>query len=82
MDFGAPTAGRRGTLVVALTRHKDAVVNPAFFDLHGIDLGRIRLLANNAKNHFRGALQRRHQVRRTRPRGARSAGPAFPARSA
>jgi hypothetical protein len=33
-----------------------AAVDPAFFALHGIDLGATRLLANKAKNHFRAAF--------------------------
>lgn len=30
--------------------------DPAYFDLHGVDLARVRLLAVKAKNHFRAAF--------------------------
>jgi microcystin degradation protein MlrC len=56
VDFGPTAVVRRGHLRVVLTSRKEAVVDPAFFALHGIDLGGVRLLANKAKNHFRAAF--------------------------
>lgn len=56
VDFGPTAVIRRGHLRVVLTTRKEAVVDPAFFALHGIDLGSVRLLANKAKNHFRAAF--------------------------
>jgi len=56
VDFGPTAVVRRGRLRVVLTSRKEAVVDPAFFDLHGIDLREVRLLANKAKNHFRAAF--------------------------
>jgi len=56
VDFGPTAVVRRGKLRVVLTSRKEGVVDPAFFDLHGIDLGAVRLLANKAKNHFRAAF--------------------------
>lgn len=56
VDFGPTAVIRRGHLRVVLTTRKEAVVDPAFFALHGIDLEEVRLLANKAKNHFRAAF--------------------------
>lgn len=56
VDFGPTAVVRRGHLRVVLTTRKEAVVDPAFFDLHGIALEGVRLLANKAKNHFRAAF--------------------------
>lgn len=44
---------------VILTERVVPANDPAFFALHGIDLGRTRLLAVKAKNHFRAAFQER-----------------------
>ena len=44
---------------IICTTLKEAAVDPAFFALHGIDLGATRLLANKAKNHFRAAFRDR-----------------------
>ena len=57
VDLGATAVLRIGDwLRVILTSRKEAAVDPAFFALHGIDLGATRLLANKAKNHFRAAF--------------------------
>lgn len=56
VDLGATVVLRMGTLGVIATARKEAAVDPAFFALHGIDLGATRLLANKAKNHFRAAF--------------------------
>jgi microcystin degradation protein MlrC len=47
---------RVGHLRIIVTTRKEAAVDPGFFDLHGVDLGATRLLANKAKNHFRAAF--------------------------
>jgi microcystin degradation protein MlrC len=59
VDLGATALLRSGKLRVVVTSRKEAAVDPAFFELHGIDLTRVRLLANKAKNHFRAAFARR-----------------------
>jgi microcystin degradation protein MlrC len=56
VDLGPTAVLRAGTLQVIVTTRKEAAVDPAFFALHGIDLGATRLLANKAKNHFRAAF--------------------------
>jgi microcystin degradation protein MlrC len=56
VDLGPTAVLRAGLLRVIVTSRKEAAVDPAFFDLHGIDLGATRLLANKAKNHFRAAF--------------------------
>jgi microcystin degradation protein MlrC len=59
VDLGPTAVLRAGTLRVVLTSRKEAAVDPAFFALHGINLGTVRLLANKAKNHFRAAFAAR-----------------------
>lgn len=59
VDLGATCVLRRGNLRIICTERKEAAVDPAFFRLHGIDLGATRLLANKAKNHFRAAFAER-----------------------
>ncbi|MGG5890749.1 M81 family metallopeptidase [Falsiroseomonas sp. HC035] len=60
VDLGATAVLRLGeTLRIIVTSRKEAAVDPAFFALHGIDLGATRLLANKAKNHFRAAFAER-----------------------
>jgi len=44
---------------VVVTETCSAANDPAFFALHGIDLGATRLLCVKAKNHFRAAFQPR-----------------------
>jgi microcystin degradation protein MlrC len=56
VDLGPTAVIRRGRLRVVLTSRKEAAVDPGFFDLHGIALDGVRLLANKAKNHFRAAF--------------------------
>jgi microcystin degradation protein MlrC len=60
VDLGPSCVLRIGAhLRVIVTSVKEAAVDPAFFVLHGIDLGATRLLANKAKNHFRAAFAER-----------------------
>ncbi|NKE45876.1 M81 family metallopeptidase [Roseomonas frigidaquae] len=57
VDLGATAVLRVGDwLRIIVTSRKEAAVDPAFFALHGIDLGATRILANKAKNHFRAAF--------------------------
>jgi microcystin degradation protein MlrC len=56
VDLGPTCVLRAGLLRVIVASRKEAAVDPAFFALHGIDLGATRLLANKAKNHFRAAF--------------------------
>ena len=44
-----------GAAQLIVTTHVAPCNDPAFFDLHGIDLARTRLLCVKAKNHFRAA---------------------------
>ena len=59
VDLGPTAVLRAGRLRIIITSRKEAAVDPAFFDLHRIDLGQVRLLANKAKNHFRAAFAER-----------------------
>lgn len=59
VDLGPTCVLRAGNLRIICTTLKEAAVDPAFFALHGIDLGATRLLANKAKNHFRAAFRDR-----------------------
>ena len=45
-----------GAAQLIVTTHVAPCNDPAFFDLHGIDLARTRLLCVKAKNHFRAAF--------------------------
>ncbi|MBY0336172.1 MAG: M81 family metallopeptidase [Acetobacteraceae bacterium] len=56
VDLGPTAVLRQGRLRVILTSRKEAAVDPAFFALHGVEWGGVRLLANKAKNHFRAAF--------------------------
>ena len=56
VDLGPSCVLRAGQLGIIVTTRKEAAVDPAFFALHGVDLGATRLLANKAKNHFRAAF--------------------------
>jgi microcystin degradation protein MlrC len=57
VDLGPTALLRIGrALRVIVTSRKEAAVDPAFFALHGVELGATRLLANKAKNHFRAAF--------------------------
>ncbi|MFC4277004.1 M81 family metallopeptidase [Achromobacter aloeverae] len=47
------------TLRVIVTERVVAADDPAFYDLHGIDLDAVRLLCVKAKNHFRAAFAAR-----------------------
>ena len=59
VDLGPTAVLRAGNLRVVVTTRKEAAVDPAFFALHGIDLGATRLMANKGKNHFRAAFAER-----------------------
>lgn len=59
VDLGHTCVLRVGNLRIICTERKESAVDPAFFALHGIDLGATRLLANKAKNHFRAAFRDR-----------------------
>ncbi|MFH5925166.1 M81 family metallopeptidase [Roseomonas xinghualingensis] len=59
VDLGPTAVLRAGGFRVILTTKKEAAVDPAFFSLHGIDLGATRLMANKGKNHFRAAFAER-----------------------
>ena len=59
VDLGPTAMVRAGKLRIILTSRKEAAVDPAFFALHGVDLGGVRLLVNKAKNHFRAAFAQR-----------------------
>ncbi|HEY8610273.1 MAG TPA: M81 family metallopeptidase [Roseomonas sp.] len=59
VDLGPTAVLRAGGLRVIVTTRKEAAVDPAFFALHGIDLGATRLMANKGKNHFRAAFAER-----------------------
>jgi microcystin degradation protein MlrC len=59
VDLGPTCVLRAGSLRVICTSRKESAVDPAFFALHGVDLGRTRLLANKGKNHFRAAFRER-----------------------
>ncbi|SHI83200.1 Microcystin degradation protein MlrC, contains DUF1485 domain [Roseomonas rosea] len=59
VDLGPTAVLRAGPLRIIVTSRKEAAVDPAFFALHGIDLGETRLMANKGKNHFRAAFAER-----------------------
>ncbi len=59
VELGPTAVLRAQRLRIIVTTRKEAAVDPAFFRLHGIELGGVRLLANKAKNHFRAAFARR-----------------------
>lgn len=48
-----------GAIQVIVTEHAWAANDPAYFELHGIDLDATRLLCVKAKNHFRAAFAER-----------------------
>ncbi|HXV24426.1 MAG TPA: M81 family metallopeptidase [Alphaproteobacteria bacterium] len=63
MEAGLPVAlgatavlGIGDWLQVIVTEGCHSPNDPAYFELHGIDLGRVRLLCAKAKNHFRAAF--------------------------
>jgi len=59
VDLGRTAVLRAGAVRIIVTSRREAAIDPAFFDLHGIDLGATRLIANKAKNHFRAAFAHR-----------------------
>ncbi len=59
VECGDSVVLRQGALRIIVTTHVAPCNDPAFFDLHGIDLAATRLLCVKAKNHFRGAFAER-----------------------
>jgi len=57
VECGDTVVLRAGPLNLIVTTHVAPCNDPAFFALHGIDLGQTRLLCVKAKNHFRAAFQ-------------------------
>ncbi len=55
VDLGPTCVLRAGSVRIIVTSRREAAIDPAFFALHGIDLGATRLIVNKAKNHFRAA---------------------------
>ena len=53
------TIAQQPLIRVIVTRQVIAADDPAFYELHGIDLGQLRLLCVKAKNHFRAAFAAR-----------------------
>lgn len=41
---------------IIVTERRQPVNDPAYFELHGTDVSRVRLLCVKAKNHFRAAF--------------------------
>lgn len=56
VECGASVVLRQGSLRIIVTTHVAPCNDPAFFELHGIDLAATRLLCVKAKNHFRAAF--------------------------
>jgi microcystin degradation protein MlrC len=59
VDLGRTCVLRAGSVRIIVTSRREAAIDPAFFALHGIDLGATRLIVAKAKNHFRAAFARR-----------------------
>lgn len=57
IDLGRTAVLRRGALQVVIHETCQSANDPAWCDLHGIDLSRIALFAIKAKNHFRAGFQ-------------------------
>ena len=57
VDLGATAVLEVGGIAVIVTSRCLPVNDPAFFDLHGIELARTRLLCVKAKNNFRAAFE-------------------------
>lgn len=55
-DYGQTAVLDVDGVLVVVTQQCMTVTDPSFFLLHGIDLGRIGLLAVKAKNQFRAAF--------------------------
>lgn len=56
VDLGPSAVLRAGAVRIILTSRREAAIDPGFFSLHGIEPGRMRLIVNKAKNHFRAAF--------------------------
>ncbi len=57
VDLGRTAVLTAGPLKAIVTESCQSPNDPAYFALHGIDLGATRLLCAKAKNHFRAAFQ-------------------------
>lgn len=56
IDLGRTAVLAMDAIHIIVTEHGWAANDPAYFDLHGIDLDATRLLCVKAKNHFRAAF--------------------------
>lgn len=56
VTMGRSAVLRVGTVDVIVTESRQPVNDPAYFEIHGIDLTGVRLLCVKAKNHFRAGL--------------------------
>ena len=56
VSLGASAVLEVGGVKTIVTSHRAPADDPAFFELHGIDLGATRLLCVKAKNRFRAAF--------------------------
>lgn len=57
IDIGRTAVLARGNLRVVIAETCQSANDPAWCDLHGIDLGKVAIFAIKAKNHFRAAFQ-------------------------
>jgi microcystin degradation protein MlrC len=57
LDYGPTVVLESGNVQVVVTSKCLHVTDPAFFDLHGIDLDRVSIVAIKAKNQFRAAFR-------------------------
>ncbi len=55
-DFGRTAVVRVKNIRIVVTSNCQSVMDPTFFELHGIDLSTLGVLAVKAKNQFRAAL--------------------------
>lgn len=62
VDIGQSVVLRHGQVEIVVTKGNQAANDPGWFQLHGIDLGALRLLCIKAKNHFRAAFGDRFQA--------------------
>lgn len=62
VNLGDTAVLRAGRVKIIVTSSCQAGIDPAYFRLHGIDLGAVRLIAAKAKNHFRAAFVNRAAI--------------------
>lgn len=62
VDLGETAVLKTGNVKVIVTSSCQAGIDPAYFRLHGINLGHTRLIAAKAKNHFRAAFVERAAI--------------------